>query len=403
MKHLTAIAAALVITGASTSVLALGIRVPDQDPFAIARGNAFVATADNPSAIYYNPAGITQIEGLRSSFGAYFIAPHTEYTSTTGRQSDTAHRVGIVPHIYTTWSPDDSRWSFGFGSYSPFGLSLEWPETTGFRSLALYGKLQHIAFNPVAAFQVTDSLSVAAGVTLNSVTVRLRQGVPGTVAGYREFNGGDFAPGFNVGVLWKVTDQHSFGLTYRSGLSLRLDGDVTLSTPPLPKATVTGDVDFRLPQVITAGYSFRPNKHWNFEVNVDWTDWESLNTVYLKAPVGGGPLPFNWDPSFMYQFGATRYLDNGWRASGGYIYSESSVSTASFSPAVPDSNRHVFSLGIGRTYKSGFSWDLSYQLGYAPKRTISGLPTPPPVFNANANGTYEFLSHGLSFGIGSSF
>ena len=36
-----------------------GFRLPNQDPEAIARGNAFTATADNPSAIYYNPAGIT--------------------------------------------------------------------------------------------------------------------------------------------------------------------------------------------------------------------------------------------------------------------------------------------------------------------------------------------------------
>src|SRR5687768_12191734 len=43
------------------SSFALGIRIADQDARATARGNAFTATADNPSAIYYNPAGITQL------------------------------------------------------------------------------------------------------------------------------------------------------------------------------------------------------------------------------------------------------------------------------------------------------------------------------------------------------
>ncbi|MBI3882291.1 MAG: outer membrane protein transport protein [Verrucomicrobia bacterium] len=386
---------------APTSLLALGIRVPDQDPFAIARGNAYIATADNPSAIYYNPAGITQLEGVQTRVGAYVIAPHTDYTSTAGVKSDTANRVGVVPEIYTTWTKKDSKWSFGFGSYSPFGLSLEWPQNTGFRSLALYGSLRHIALNPVVAYQITPGLSIGVGATLNAVNVKLRQGVPGST-GYREFQGEDFEPGYNAGILWKITDQHSLGVTYRSGLSLSFEGDVTVKTPG-PTFVNTASANFRLPQVIGAGYSFRPNEKWNFEVDVDWTDWNTLNNVYLNAPVGGGALPFNWQSSFMYMGGVTRYFEHGWRVSGGYLFSQNSVPSVSFNPGVPDSDRHVFSLGLGRTYKSGFSWDLAYQLGYSPTRTVSGLAAPPPVFNANANGKYEFMSHALSFSVGGRF
>src|SRR5213596_3716802 len=60
---------------------AVGFRLPNQDPEGIARGNAFVATADNPSAIYYNPAGITQLEGQQFRAGLYVISGDTEYTS----------------------------------------------------------------------------------------------------------------------------------------------------------------------------------------------------------------------------------------------------------------------------------------------------------------------------------
>ena len=52
--------AAMMLSVAWTSdAAANGLRLSDQDAFATARGEAFVATADNPSAIYYNPAGIT--------------------------------------------------------------------------------------------------------------------------------------------------------------------------------------------------------------------------------------------------------------------------------------------------------------------------------------------------------
>ena len=64
-------AAALVLLPATG--FSLGIRIVDQDSFATSRGEAVVATADNPSAIYYNPAGITQLDGTRAQYGVYGI------------------------------------------------------------------------------------------------------------------------------------------------------------------------------------------------------------------------------------------------------------------------------------------------------------------------------------------
>ena len=47
------------------AAFASGTRVGFKDAFAMARGNAFVATADNASAVYYNPAGMTSLPGQR--------------------------------------------------------------------------------------------------------------------------------------------------------------------------------------------------------------------------------------------------------------------------------------------------------------------------------------------------
>src|SRR5471030_3190248 len=63
---------------------AVGFRLPNQDPEAIARGNAFTATADNPAAIYYNPAGITQLEGQNFRAGIYAVSAGIKYSSPGG-------------------------------------------------------------------------------------------------------------------------------------------------------------------------------------------------------------------------------------------------------------------------------------------------------------------------------
>src|SRR5271154_1805097 len=77
-----------------------GFRLPNQDPEAIARGNAFTATADNPSAIYYNPAGITQLDGLNVRAGVYFVSAGVDYTSPTGATARPNSDLTPVPQLY---------------------------------------------------------------------------------------------------------------------------------------------------------------------------------------------------------------------------------------------------------------------------------------------------------------
>src|SRR5258705_8667609 len=103
---------------------ALGVRVPNQDAEATARGNAFVATANNPSAIYYNPAGISQLEGLNAQFGVHAISINSEYRSPSGVQSETKFEIQGVPQAYYTYTAKDSAFSYGLGFYAPFGMGL---------------------------------------------------------------------------------------------------------------------------------------------------------------------------------------------------------------------------------------------------------------------------------------
>src|ERR1039457_3509267 len=117
---LLAVSLALVPAGAN----AVGFRLPNQDPDAIARGNAFVATADNPSAIYYNPAGITQLEGQNIRSGMYLVSGGYDFTSPSGQTVRANSDFQPVPQLYYVFSPEDFPLSFGLGFYAPYGLAL---------------------------------------------------------------------------------------------------------------------------------------------------------------------------------------------------------------------------------------------------------------------------------------
>src|ERR1043166_274267 len=126
-----------------TCGFALGVRVFDHDAFATARGDAFVATADNPSAIYYNPAGITQLQGHNARGAVNVLMVESEFDSRLGRDAKTENDWMALPGLFYSYTPQDCPFSFGVGYYLPFGLSLEWPENGPFRTTTTRGELQY--------------------------------------------------------------------------------------------------------------------------------------------------------------------------------------------------------------------------------------------------------------------
>jgi long-chain fatty acid transport protein len=377
----------------------LGIRIADQDAEATARGNAFTATADNPSAVYYNPAGMSQLKGQNIQLGGYGIVLGSEFTSTAGARFDTKNKPLGVPQVYYTAEISQSPFTVGLGLYSPYGLGLEWPGDAPFNPLAKSGYITYLCVNPAVAFRFNDQFSIGGGVTINYADADLARGAGFVPGDEFKFRGDGTAVGFNVGALWQPTPQHSFGLNYRTATDVDFTGQSHLTIPGFFAGSSSADAKFHFPQFLAVGYSFRPTPQWNFEFNADWTDWDSLNSVTLNqdALLGGTQLlPYNWTSSWFYEIGATRYFENGYRVSAGYIYSENSVPDASFNPGIPDSDRHIFSVGVGKKYRS-LNWNFTYQLAYGPSRSISGT-----AFGLG-DGRYEFLSHALSFSLGYSF
>jgi len=373
-----------------TPAFGLGLALPDQDAFATARGNAFVATANNPSAIFYNPAGISQLEGVNFSLGAYSIVDGDRYSGTKGSVNSKTI-WSAVPQVFSTYSVPNYNLTFGVGTYSPYGLRMEWPGTAPFLAAGETGEISYLRAAGIVAWQIVPVLSVAAGPTLNYSQADLKE-FPGFV---NHFRGRATDAGYTAGLLFHPSLQHFFGLTYRSATEMNYNGHATVPAPPFA-ANTAASADFHYPATLAGGYSFRPNEKWNFEADVNWTDWSSLKTVQVV------PLPenlaFNWRPSWILGVGATRYFQNDWRVSGGYMYSENSVPDGNFNPLVPDSDRHVFSLGVGKRYGK-FSWDAAYQLAWGPSRAVGGEVAA----GGAPDGRYSFLSHALTINFGYHF
>ena len=388
----------LLVFLATTSVaFASGTRVGFKDAFATARGNAFVATADNPSAIYYNPAGLAQLDGTQVSANLYSVSAKSDYSGVggTAAMDDGANHI---PALYISWKPQGAPWTYGLGVYAPFGLSTDWPASSPLRTFALKNKQTYRTYNFSVAYQLSPEFSLGGSFTYNKVDTDLNRaiGLFGPNDLFR-FEGGGHAFGANLGLLWKPSAQHSFGLSYSHHTNVTLRG--TSSTIPLI-ASEPASADFAFPETLIVGWSYRPMPEWNLEVNLDWTNWNRLNTVTISKASGNTPLVFNWQSGLFYEFGVTRYLSKDWSVSGGYCFTENSTPDATYTPAVPDSNKAFYSLGLGY-HTARFSADLAWQYGDGGHRRVTG--SAPSLSGATADGTYNNSLNALSLSLGLRF
>lgn len=423
MNNQSVVSLLLALLAASPTLLrANGMRLVSQDGFASARGEAFAATADNPSAIYYNPAGITQLEGNNLRSGIYALSYDATY-----RPPDTAPNSGITYHseadfaaatsLFYTHTFKDSRLSAGFGIYAPYGAGLTWPDDTGFRTVGTKSELIYVRFNPVLAVKLLPGLSIAGGVMLDYGRINLEQGLrpvyqPPNV-NFFYFAGDGLALGYNLGLLWQPHETISLGATFRSTTKVTMDGHSQFQQTPGPIAytRLPAEADFEFPLTAVIGLSYRPTPKWNLEVNADYTDWNSFGTITIyqhgTVPLGVKQNPsfiLDWEPSWMYEFGITRYFENGWHVSGGYLFNQNSVPDANYSPLTADLDRHFVTVGTGLKGKR-FDFDITYQFGFGIAETVAGsVPSTAGQFaGQTADGTYDFVSHGVLLTVGLRF
>jgi long-chain fatty acid transport protein len=398
-----------------------GLRLPSQDAFATARGEAFVATADNPSAIYYNPAGLTQLDGnnLRSGIYGLYYDPTYQPPASAPNAGNTYHikkQFAAAPQFFISSSLKTMPVSAGLGVYAPYGGGISWPSDTGFRSVGTQSSLTYVRINPVLAVKLGDKFSIGAGLMVDYASIDLEQGlVPSTQpVNYFRFNGSGYSIGYNAGLLWHPIEQISLGATFRSQTSFTMNGNTDMEKlRAIQATTLPAKADFTFPLTAVVGLSYRPTPKWNLEFDADYTDWSSFGSTMIhqeQTPPPGiqNPIPvkFGWEASWMYELGATHYFDNGWHASAGYTFDQNSVPNTYYTPLVADLDRNFFSLGAGRNGKL-FDFDITYQLGYGPDHTVTGSsPSSSPgnfTKNYNANGTYAFISQAVMVAVGIHF
>lgn len=426
------------VLGGTTSSFGAGFKVSEQGAKAMAMGNAFSAQADDPSALYYNPAGIAFLPGMQVMVGGTgIIVPQTRFTGTTPLSGNPPLDVGdstvterskrdleIAPTFYASYSLESVPISLGFGLNAQYPLAKSWDDSSVFRNQVQNVSIKPINFQPTIAYRFDDlHLAVAAGMDITYAIVSLQRSVyspaidpthPAPPFGAYELgslgvDGTDTALGYNFGVRWNPRRDLIFGLAYRSEITLDITGDANFlattstglgaiglaDTAPSQynraRATSTASTKITLPDTLDLAVAWLPTERLTLEFDATRTGWSSFKQleIHFDSPqfsaFNNQPEPRNWKDVWSYKFGGQYALTDRVDLRAGYSYDVTPVPDATVDPLLPDADRHSFAFGTG-IHKDFLALDLAFMWVHFVDRTVNNQDM---LTLRGANGTYK--------------
>ncbi|MFZ2492298.1 MAG: outer membrane protein transport protein [Thermoanaerobaculia bacterium] len=353
-----------------------GFSIFEQGAKATAMGGAFVATANDPSAIFYNPAGIAQQRHLTFLGGATFINFSNEFTGDpnsafTAGESGKYNRHTFAPPNGYAIMPIGENLTVGVGMFGAFGLRTNWADPWAGRFLSRDADVKTVSVNPVIAWQTTSGrFAVGGGVEYrrNKVVLNANRGALNPfngrfqdVANTRLESEWGSDIGWNVGILVKPTPRVRFGASYRADMAIDLDGQAEITqimtnTPldPVIKAQLPPNqaISTTMPFPATAaiGVAFSPTEAWDIEFDVThmtWSEFKELVVEFKTTPAAGFTREQNWNDSSAYRFGVNHKVNEIWDVRFGLVYDSNPQPTEAVSPLLPDADRIGPSFGFG--------------------------------------------------------
>src|SRR5665213_2891119 len=340
--------------GVATNAWGGAIDIPMQSSKAAAQADAFTAQADDPSAIFYNPAGLTQLHGSQVSVGAFYLQPIFHFKGDNG-DNERMNLPTVLPHLYAESDFGLDRWRFGLGVNAIDGINEDWGNKGPLRTLVDKAQLSVIDVAPTVAYQVDQHLSLGIAFNIYYGSLNLQRNVvlaaPPAPEGYFRLHGNDFAFGVTPSLMYKINEQNQIGAYYRTPFTLDFKGKAQLTSGIIPEIGPSRAAEeLKFPQSAGIDYAMLPIKPLTLEFDVIWTDWNATDQLQIHSPnpaFNNQTLPAHWESGFTLRGGIQYQLTTHWVLRGGYAYGQASVPQSTFSPLVPDSNYHLFSLGVG--------------------------------------------------------
>ncbi len=338
-------------------------------------GNSYAGSAaatDNASTIFYNPAGMTELQDREVSVGGSLIKPSYKFKNngssvapaSTGGNGGDAGDLATLPNAYFSMALNKD-WYLGLGIGAPFGLKTEYdPDWVG-RFHSLKFDIQTMNINPSIAWRMTDKLSFGFGLDWQRMEAQYERmaavassSLPASyypvVQNTRvALSASSEAWGWNTGVLFKPTANTKIGLSYRSAVKHDLEGTLTSSNQAI-SPDVLASASVKLPDTWILSVAQQITPKWEMLGDVSRTGWSSIQHIDIMRTSGSiagstaQTLEADFRDTWRVALGANYRVDDQWKLRYGIAWDQSPVrSDSARLTSLPDNNRIWLSLGAG--------------------------------------------------------
>ncbi|MFT6177799.1 MAG: long-chain fatty acid transport protein [Akkermansiaceae bacterium] len=344
-----------------------------------------ISLSHDPSVVRLNPASMLDIDTSEVQFTTTGLYGRTDYKSPGGTRQSIDREWIPMGTFHAVIRPEGySKWAFGIGLNTPFGLASTWPREGSFQFTAPYDEeLLYVTLNPAVAYQLSDSVSIGAGLDIAYSKVNFQQDfpwalatmVPGTPGGGAEFDGDGWGLGGYFGINVQLAPKHRFSLVGRLPVEVEYSGDYTVENIPgplegtfSPKSDFNTDITF--PGSIAFAYRYDVNERVRLGFQYEWIQSSTHDDIPISVGVnqalyvGNESLILDWQDSFSVGLGIEWDATDRLTLRAGYLFSESPVKENTFTPAISSSDRNMFSVGGTYHLNDRSSVSLSYIQGF---------------------------------------
>lgn len=362
------------------------------------------AIAEDAATVYYNPAGMTLLNGpqILVSSGFVLISSSFENKGTTAPLGDPAHgSTGIkdqtfpVPSVFAT-APLSDRLSVGLGLFAPFGQANKYAGDWVGRYQVQSISLKTVDIDPTLAYRVSDNFSLGAGIDIQYAHLKRKNAIdfgafcfavigpancsglgllPQSQDGRLSADAEDWGVGFNLSALYHVGDMTHVGFNYRSAVRHSLSGDADFAVPAAAGLLAAGGLfqdtslqsTVTFPELIALGLSQKIDDRLTLLADVDWTRWshiKQLTFTFGNPKQPSQSLVLNWKDSVRVAVGGIYQVADDTELRAGISFDQSPMSDAFRSADLPDADQIMISAGLTHRFDRQFSLAISYSYGH---------------------------------------
>ena len=413
----------------ASGAFANGLSLNSVGTRALGMGGAMVGLADDATAIYWNPAGISNVPGTFVGFYLTGITPTANYAwsyPTFGIDIDAKadKNMHLAPNLFATYQAGD--WTFGLGVFVPAGLGVDWngddlTDISGGASFKWMSRIGAVDIAPSVAYKISEDFSLGLAVNIYYAFFDLERPAevgPNTYAQYSEESTGT-GVGFTLGAQYKINEMFTLGATFRSEATVKMSG--TAKNPAFQAMNAPAESEFdrdvSWPMWIAGGIAIRPSECWVISFDVQYSQWSKTQDVLVaeyKDPIwksimegsGGNEFVLKWEDATQIRVGAEYLATKELALRLGYYYDPAPAPDETLNILFPSSTNHVITGGAG--YRAGnwaFEFGAEYLMGA--ERVISDeLNNPNNPFEGFVNeqpGTHQMDIFAWSLGVGYAF